>query len=249
MNKLALIGICVTLGLPIARADSKPSESAAALAAIQKDWNKASADYEKAYDEAKTAADRKLLAGKKPNVAQFSDRYSKLAETFPGTKEELFALCWAGLKDPESDAGKEAMGKLTGGRIERATPEELNQALRFAKEYSERLAPAVLARAKKSLNDPQTARLLTWVCFAYHHDESDQAPEAFIEAADLILAKFADDPGISHFCESLFIEPLPAVGREFREAPPHDCGKEQDSARSGHVPIRSCLRRPQQGRR
>ena len=218
MNLIAMLAVHLTLGLCAAPRDPNPSEAATAFAAIQKDWNKAGADYEKAYDEAKTAADRKLLASKKPNVAQFAIRYVKLAEAYPGTKEELCSLCWAGLKDSQSDAGKKAIAKLTGGRIDRATPADLYKALDFAgNSRGERLAPAVLARAKKSLDDSQAARLLAWVCVAYRHDDSDRAPEPFTEAADLILAKFADEPGISHFCESLYLNGGPPWAASFEK--------------------------------
>ncbi len=219
MNKLGWFILFATLLSHAAAAEPKPGEAAAALAAIKNDWKKAVRDYEIASDKAKTAEDRKLLSAKAPNRTAFADRYLKLADAHPGTREELSALCWASLNAPTSDAGKKATASLTGGRIEQAAPDELVLAFQSArtqfKQDTRPLVPAILARAKKTLDQPQAPRLLAWVCTAYMGDDSDKPPELFTEAADLIVAKFADNPDISHFCESLFLNGGPPWASRF----------------------------------
>jgi thiol-disulfide isomerase/thioredoxin len=221
MKILSLVCFALTFCLLAAGAEPKPTKAAEALSAIQKDWRKAQADYERVFDEAKTAEARKLLASKTPNISEFALRYLKLADAYPGTKEELIALCWAALNDAGFEAGKKATARLIGGRIDRATPDELVKALesaRILRSVDQRsLVPAVLARAKKSLDDSHTARLLAWVCCAYMDNDSDKAPEPFTVAADLIVAKFADSPGISNFCEALFQNGGPPWAAEFEK--------------------------------
>ncbi|HEY3788547.1 MAG TPA: TlpA disulfide reductase family protein, partial [Urbifossiella sp.] len=182
---------------------------AAAYSAIQKDWKKDWSGYELARDQAKTAEARKLAAAKTPDVAAFAIRYLKFAEQYPGTNEELIALCWAGGNNAGSDAGQKAIATLAGGRLDRTTPEELYRALgavHIPKRVDQRpLVPVILAKAKKSLHDPHTARLLAWICVAYMFDDSDKPPEPFTEAADLIVARFSESPYISNFCEVLYL--------------------------------------------
>jgi|GEM_PF-1633196 len=221
MTQSTLIALSLALTQPPAAADSKPNEAAAGLAAIKKDWEKAQAAYDRADEEAKTAEDRKLLPSKAPDTGAFAVRYLKLAKQCPGTKEELIALYWAALHDPKSATGKNAAALLIGGRIDRATPEHLVAAQQYCQRSNsidrQQLVPAVLARAKKSLHDHQTAKLLSWVCAAYSGDGSDKAPDPFTEAADLIVARFAESPDISHFCESLFLNGVPPWAAAFEK--------------------------------
>jgi thiol-disulfide isomerase/thioredoxin len=188
--------------------DSAQGTATAAFAAINAEWKRAVRAYAAALDVAKTAEERQQVKAKlAPDPALFAARFLKLAEAHPGTDGELAALCWAAINAPESGPGKKALAVLAAGRLARATPAEIVAALNSSDSAlpgnRRPLAPLVLDRARRSLDDPETARLLCWVCVAYENDESRKAPRPFAEAADLIVRRFADSPNIGHFCESL----------------------------------------------
>jgi thiol-disulfide isomerase/thioredoxin/predicted esterase len=72
-------------------------------------------------------------------------------------------------------------------------------------ETLEPFAPAMLTRARQSLDHPRTGRLLTAICDITEPRARD-GPEPsplYTEAADLIADRFADSPDIGHFCEGL----------------------------------------------
>ena len=218
MNKLAMIALCFALVTSAKAVDPKLSDAAKEFKAINKEWTVAQNEYARLSDAANTAAKRKLLPDTNLFKTTFADRFLKFSETHPGTKEELAALCWASLNVPDSDAGKKATTILLGGKIANAVPDDLFYAYNSSRtKFNQDPRPfiaATLACAKKSLDHPQTPRLLAWVCSSSSRTDFEKPPEAFVEAAELITSKFAADPGISHFCESLIIDSSPPwVGR------------------------------------
>jgi RNA polymerase sigma-70 factor (ECF subfamily) len=199
---------------------------------IQRDYERAELEYQNADFEARTAEKRREVeamkraktepspdgAGighdllraadaKRPKTEVFADRFLKLAQDRPDTREGLFALCWAVMNAPASDPGKKALAILEGGRLARADPGELLQALEAARTIQESLpsplAPLVLERVERDLANPAGAGLLTWVCRNYFRSEWPEEPRTFAEAAALIVDRFADSPGIQNLCECL----------------------------------------------
>jgi thiol-disulfide isomerase/thioredoxin len=152
---------------------------------------------------------RKISAEKRPKPEAFAERCLELARLHPDTPAELAALCWATGNAPASAPGKEAFAILEGGRIDRADPAVLMWALESTSTSRggrpSPLIPLVLAIAKRNLDQPQTAKLLSWVCIGQRDDDSGQVPPTYAEAADLIADRFAASPDIHHFCESLGI--------------------------------------------
>ena len=153
-------------------------------------------------------------AREQPKPEDFAARCLKLAQEKPGTREEVFALCWAAVNAPASEPGKKAFAILEGGRLAHADSVELSQALEtsrhrpFLPETPEGpppspIAPLVLRRAERNLDDPVSAELLTWVCRNTHVGGSPEPARMFARAADLIAARFPDSPKIADFCDNL----------------------------------------------
>jgi thiol-disulfide isomerase/thioredoxin len=200
-----LLGAALVLGLLfawMARDDRNSFER------MRGDWSREENAYWEAMRGTKTAeARRKVAAEKLPKPDAFAERCLDLARSQPGTPAELAALCWAVSNAPGSEPGKEAFAILKGGRLDHADPAELLKALNSAQTSSEvrpkPLAPLVLEAAKRNLDHPRAAQLLTWVCASQFGDNSAEQPPTFAEAADLIAGRFAASPDISNFCETL----------------------------------------------
>lgn len=176
---------------------------------IKDEWDEAEAAHGLVKTRAKTSEERQAAGTVRPDPAEFAERFLRIAEADPGTRDELFSLCWASLNAPDSEPGKRATARLVAGRIERADLSELREAFEQARTSHSLnprpLVPATLSRIKRSLEHPDAPRLLAWICAAYKDDEGPTAPEPFREAADLIGDRFAESADISHFCESLFL--------------------------------------------
>ena len=153
-------------------------------------------------------------AREQPKPEDFAAHCLKLAQEKPGTREEVFALCWAVANAPASEPGKKALAILDGGGLARADSVDLSQALETSKSRSflpetpggpppSPLAPLVLQRAERRLDDPVSAELLTWVCRNTPVGGSSEAARMFARAADLIAARFPDSPKIADFCDNL----------------------------------------------
>jgi hypothetical protein len=175
---------------------------------IQRDYERAELEYQNAEFEARTADERqRVRAEKRPKTEPFAERFLKLAQERPDTREGLFALCWAVVNAPASEPGKKALAILEGGRLAKADPGELLQALEAARTILESLpsplAPLVLQRVERDLANPEGAGLLTWVCRNYFRSDWPVELPIFAEAAELIVDRFAESPGIQNFCECL----------------------------------------------
>ncbi len=190
--------------------DPGPREATlAGFEVIQRDFDREKWVYWNAFMNAKTQKERvKATAEKQPKPEQFAGRFWKLAQERPNTREELFALCWAVLNAPASEAGKKALAVLESGRLAGSDPGDLWQALDTARRTDQQSLPSplaglVLQRAEGNLEHPDAAALLTWVCNNYWANELPEEPRAFAEAANLIAARFPDSPDIFNFCECL----------------------------------------------
>ena len=97
---------------------------------IRRDYERAELAYQDAAFQARTdEARRKVRVEKQPKTELFAERFLKLAQERPGTREELFALCWAVVNAPASEPGKKALAILDEGRLAGAEPGELLKAL------------------------------------------------------------------------------------------------------------------------
>jgi uncharacterized protein (TIGR03067 family) len=180
---------------------------------IQRDYDRAEQEYQAAEFEARTADERrKVHAEKRPKTEPFAERFLRLAQERPDTREELFALCWVVMNAPSSDPGKKALAVLENGRLAAADVGNLNEALRAARTDQQSLpsplAGLVLQRAEGNLEHPAAAELLMWVCNNYRDRELSwpEEPRMFAEAANLIAARFPDSPEIFNFGESLVVQ-------------------------------------------
>src|SRR5262249_30535763 len=113
---------------------------------------------------------------------------------------------------PKSGASEEALALLKDGRIARAELVEIQAALDLARRGSASLAPLVLDRVKRELDNPRAAALLSWVCLS-STDAPAEPPPAFAEAPEPILSRFANSPDVLHFCEALSLSRAPGAGK------------------------------------
>ena len=133
-------------------------------------------------------------------------RCFEIARRYPGTVGGLSALM-AAVTNPDTSAGREAQQEFAQ-ELETADVGMLAQAFDWNTggwQTLEPFAPAILARARRSLEQPRTGRLLAAVCTITEPRTRD-GPEPsplYTEAADLIADRFADSPDIGHFCEGL----------------------------------------------
>jgi thiol-disulfide isomerase/thioredoxin len=152
------------------------------------------------------AARTKARAEFEQQKGPLAERCLRLSRSYPGSAQELAALCWAAANALETDAGRQARDLLANGRIVASDSAQLAWALGPIRDapHSGILAPIVLDRVKLSPDDPRAATLLTWVCTTTRGDteNTDDSP-IFAEAADLIASRHASSPDIVNFCENL----------------------------------------------
>ena len=177
---------------------------------MRSEWNRTENGYFRSISAAKTAEEhRKLTADEHADRLVFAGRCVDLARSDPDSAAGLAALCWAALNAPGSAPAKEALALLRDGRLDRIEPGTLAMALEAARTASSArpldLVPSVLTMARHHLDDPATAKLLTWVCARQFGDRTATESPSFAEAADLIADRFAASPDISNFCEALGI--------------------------------------------
>ncbi len=200
----SLLGAVLVVGLLLAwmpRDDRNPFDR------LRDDWSRAENAFYEAARNAKTAEARKAAAEKRPKPEAFAARYLELARSQPGTPAALAALCWAAGNAPATAPGKEASALLQDGRLDRVDPGDLLKALEAARTTSETWSRPMLTLfigvARRNLDRPEAAGLLTRICASEFGDSSPEESKTFAEAADLIAERFAASPDISNFCESL----------------------------------------------
>jgi len=172
---------------------------------IQQDYADARRAQFDALQKVKAIAERrKIDAELAPKPEVFSERYLRFAEAHPEGFAGLLALCRAAFHAPASESGAKALTLLKSGRVSDADISDLNLALSWSRTSSSvgqaSLAPTVLAIVKQHLDHPAAAELLTWVCANGIGKISGEPTASFVEAADLIVERFASSPDISNLC-------------------------------------------------
>jgi poly(3-hydroxybutyrate) depolymerase/thiol-disulfide isomerase/thioredoxin len=143
---------------------------------------------------------------KQAKKEDFARRCLEIARRYPGSVGGLSAFMLAAV-NPDTSAGREVREEF-GRQVETADVDRLAQAFEWNMGGWESLkpfAPAILARARQSLEHPRAGRLLAAVCTitdARTRDGTEPSP-LYTEAADLIADRCADSPEIGHFCEGL----------------------------------------------
>jgi hypothetical protein len=131
-----------------------------------------------------------------------AERCLDVARKHPGTVGGLSALLLAATRAPDTAAGKEANQQLAR-QIETAEIGNLaaafDRGVRGRWQAMQNLAPAFLARARRSPDHPNVARLLAAVCSMTRPNEDGSPPAIYQEAADLIAGEHASSPDIGHF--------------------------------------------------
>ena len=137
---------------------------------------------------------------------RLANRCLEIARRYPGTVGGLSAFMAAAI-NPDTSAGREARQEFAR-QLETADVGMLAQAFKWSLggwQTLEPFAPAILSRARQSLEHPRTGRLLAAVCTITEPRTRD-GPEPsplYTEAADLIANRYADSPDIGHFCDGL----------------------------------------------
>ncbi len=137
-----------------------PNDRALAYEVVRRDYDRASRS---------TSRTTRSAGTKQPKPEDlFAAACLKLAQEKPGTREEVFALCWAVANAPASEPGKKALAILDGGGLARADSVDLSQALETSKSRSflpetsggpppSTLAPLVLRRSCLKAGRPCSA--------------------------------------------------------------------------------------------
>jgi hypothetical protein len=136
------------------------------------------------------------------------ERCADLARRQPDSVAGLIALKMVACRSPKTEEGKKAAEALVRqaasadlGILARALPFPVN----VSEEPVHSVVPMILERVKKNPSHPQAPALLASVVCVCGWDDPEAAkpPAEFIEAADLIVTRYADSPDVRNFCEGL----------------------------------------------
>ncbi len=219
MKPVALaLAACVALaGLsPRLWADelAKPSKTdpAKEYAAIQKDWTAAQQVFFKAYQEAKTDAERQqILKEKRPKPAEYSERCLKLAKEHPDSRQALQALAWVVGNDRGSAAAKKALTQLKEKLTATDDLDRLQRNLAGLPAYMlGDLAPHVAALARKHLDHPQAVPLLVWVCSSTVYGPTPELAKLYNDTVDLLMERYPERKELAPLADWLAIDTAPA---------------------------------------
>ena len=132
------------------------------------------------------------------------ERCLVLASKQPDGVAGLIALKMVACRSPATEEGKKAAEVL----VKQAASADLGvlaKALPFPVNVSEEpvhsVVPIILERVKKDPTHPQAPQLLASVVCGSADPDAVKPPAEFIEAADLIVKRYADSPHIRNFCE------------------------------------------------
>ena len=134
------------------------------------------------------------------------ERCLVLASREPDRRAGLIALKMVACRSSKTEEGKKAAEALVKqaasadlGVLAKAPPWPVN----VSEEPVHSVVPIVLERVKKDPAHPEAARLLASVVCGSADPEAAKPPAEFSEAADLIVQRYADSPGVRNFCEVL----------------------------------------------
>jgi peroxiredoxin len=177
------------------------------LGDIKSEWVRAVDSRSDARNAAKTAGERQAaddeFAARERELVEHCRDYARSHAGKPG---ELTALKLVACHVPKSPAGKEALQTLASA-CETADLDRLTSGLKFQPGASEEpiqsLAGILLKRVRQSPDDPEAPVLLASVIcpLAITSPLSSTPPTDFRAAADLLVERYADRPGIQNFCE------------------------------------------------
>jgi thiol-disulfide isomerase/thioredoxin len=138
------------------------------------------------------------------NELRLVERCADLANRLPGSIAGLIALKLVACRSPETEEGKKAAEAL----VQLAASADLDvlaEALDFSPNVSDDpvhlVAPVILNRVKKNPSHPLAAKLLASIVCGSADRDAVKPPREFIEAANMIVARYADSPDIQGFCE------------------------------------------------
>jgi poly(3-hydroxybutyrate) depolymerase/thiol-disulfide isomerase/thioredoxin len=144
-----------------------------------------------------------------PSKERLAGRCLEIGRKYPGTvgglSAQLLAATLAADTDPGRDAHREFERHLGSADVGVIADMLDRRPVRW--EALAELAPAILARVRRSPDHPRIGRLLAAVCAATKPQEGQEPPPIYTEAADLIAARYADSPDIYAFCESIGLFP------------------------------------------
>jgi thiol-disulfide isomerase/thioredoxin len=177
------------------------------LGEIRAEWRQAIEARFDARRAAKSAAERQAaddeFAARQRQLVERSQNYSR---AHAGTPDELRALKMVACRVPESSEGRQALETLAS----RCATDNfallvvgLDSSAGISGAPVQRLAGILLERVRKAPDDPQAALLLASVICPLTLEglQTRTPPADFQAAADLIMERYADRPGIQNFSE------------------------------------------------
>jgi thiol-disulfide isomerase/thioredoxin len=171
---------------------------------LNAEWSQAIFDNATARAKAKSPAEQDAVEAEFLEQQQgFVDRCLEIAHSQPDSLQELVALKLVACRASKTPEGKQAAATL----IERAATADL-KVLAGSLPYPtyvldkpiEAVGPIILERVKENPDHPQAALLLASVVCVLADRKAPEAPPEFTAAADLIVQRYADSPGITNFC-------------------------------------------------
>ena len=173
--------------------------------AINSDWEQAMLEAASARRNAKSPLELEIARkGFATTERRLVERCLVLANRQPDGMVGLMALKMVACRSPETQEGKQAAEVLVK-QAASAPLDVLAQALPFPTTILDGslrpVVPIILERVKKNPAHPQAPGLLATVVCGSADPEAVKPPPEFIEAADLIVERYAGSPHIRNFCE------------------------------------------------
>lgn len=193
---------------------SKP-DAAKELSALQKEWTDAQAAFRKALKEAKTDEERQqVVKEKRPNAADFAERFLKLAESDPDSSEGVQALAWLLNYGAGTPAGQKAQAKLPKLKEKISATDDLDQLDKYlaalpAYNFMD-VAPNIVEKAKKNLDHPKAVPVLMWVCSAtLYSGAMPELSKVYSGTVDLLMDRFVERKELAPLADWLPIDDDP----------------------------------------
>jgi hypothetical protein len=193
---------------------SKP-DVAKELSALQKEWTNAQETFRKALREAKTDEERQqIVKEKRPNAADFAERFLKLAESDPDGSEGMQALAWLLNYGAGTPAGQKAQAKVPKLKEKLAGIDDLDLLDKYlsalpAYNFMD-LAPKIVEKARKNLDHPKAVPVLMWVCSATLYSSSmPELSKVYSGTVDLLMDRFVERKELAPLADWLPVDDDP----------------------------------------
>jgi hypothetical protein len=197
---LALLGI---LGFPLGTLRGDDARSLQEIDAINFEWEQAMIKDANARRNAKSPIElERVQKDFATTEHRFVERCMDLARKEPDSIVGLIALKLVAGRSPKTEEGKKAAEAL----VKQAASADLDVLAKAlpamdTEDPTHLVVPIILDRVKKNPGHAQAARLLASVACGSADPDALKPPAEFIEAADLIVERYADSPHIRNFCE------------------------------------------------